>query len=89
MSDYILMKPLDKCVVIIVNILTSAETYIEIPMINSMLAPSMICVNIDNIIDFPPNTKLVLVLRYTLSPLLSDLCYALPWSITIVMSRMS
>ena len=46
--------------------------------------PSMICVIIDNIIDFPPNTKLVLVLRCTLSSLLSDLCYALPWSITIV-----
>ena len=82
--DYIFVKPLDKGVVTIVNILTSSEANIEFLMRNSMLAPLMNCVNIDNIIDLPPNTKLVLVLRYTLSSLLSDVCYTLPWSITIV-----
>ena len=33
--------------------------------------------------------KLVRVLCYTLSSMLSSLCYVLPWSITIFMSRMS
>ena len=51
--DYIFKKPLDKCAVIIISILTSSETYIEFLMRNSMLAPSMVCVIIENIIAFP------------------------------------
>ena len=44
--------------------------------------PSMICVIIDNIFAFPQH-KLVRVLCYTLSSLLSSNCSSLPWSITI------
>ena len=58
--DYIFLKPLDKCAVIIISILTSSETYIEFLMRNSMLAPSMNWVNIDNIIAFPPTQNLFL-----------------------------
>ena len=75
--DYIFLKPLDKCVVIIVSILTSSETYIEFLMRNSMLAPSMVCVIIDNIISFPP-THICSCYGAPCYP-----AYALPWS-TIV-----
>ena len=52
--DYIFMKSLDKCVVIIINILSSFRISIEFMMRNIILAPSMICVIIDNILASPP-----------------------------------
>ena len=37
--DYIFMKSLDKCVVIIINILSSSRISIEFMMRNTILAP--------------------------------------------------
>ena len=80
--DYIFMKPLDKCVVDIINILSSSKRSIEIMMRNTILALDDSCYQRQHYC-IPSNTKLVPVLCYTLSSLLSSICSSLPWSITI------
>ena len=75
-------KPLDKFVVIIVNNLTSSKLCVEIQDEKYHPCPSMNCVIIDNILASPQH-KLVHILCCILISLLSNLCYVLPWSITI------
>ena len=55
--DYTFMKSLGKCVVIIINLMSSSRISIGFMMRNTILA-SMICVIIDNILDFPLDTNL-------------------------------
>ena len=81
--DYIFMKSLDKCVVIIVNNLTSSKLCVEIQGEKYHSCPSMNYVIMDNILNFPPNTNLFIFCDVSWFPLLSNLCYVLPWSITI------
>ena len=80
-SNYIFMKSLDNCVVIIISILSSSrvsrihdEKYHPFPrwfvLSSTTLLPSV-------------QHKLVRVLCYTLSSLLSSICSSLSWSITI------
>ena len=84
--DYIFMNSLDKCVVIIIIIILSSSRisieFIEFMMRKTILALDDLCYHRQHSF-FPSNTKLVLVLCCTLSSLLSNLCYVLPWSITI------
>ena len=79
--NYIFMKSLDNCVVIIISILSSSrvsrihdEKYHPFPwwfvLSSTTLLPSI-------------QHKLVCVLCSTLSSLLSSICFYLPWSITI------
>ena len=79
-SNYIFMKALDNCVVIIISILSSSrvsrirdEKYHPFPwwfvLSSTTLLPSV-------------QHKLVRVLCYTLSSLLSSICSSLPWNIT-------
>ena len=80
--DYIFMNSRDKCVVNIINILSSSKRSIEIMMRNTILALDDWCYQRQHYC-IPSNTKLVPVLCCTLSSLLSNLCYILPRSITI------
>ena len=67
---------------IIVNNLTSSKLCVEIQDEKYHPCPSMNCVIIDNILASPQH-KLVHILCCILISLLSNLCYVLPWSITI------
>ena len=67
---------------IIVNNLTSSKLCVEIQDEKYHPCPSMDCVIIDNILASPQH-KLVHILCCILISLLSNLCYVLPWSITI------
>ena len=67
---------------IIVNSLTSSKLCVEIQDEKYHPCPSMNCVIIDNILASPQH-KLVHILCCILISLLSNLCYVLPWSITI------
>ena len=55
--DYIFKKPLDKCFVIIVNILTSSEISIEFMKRNTILALDDLCYH-RPLYGLPSNTKL-------------------------------
>ena len=82
-TDYIFKKPLDKCVVIIVNILTSSEISIEFMMRNSMLAPQWSVLSSTR--SMPSfQTQTWSCFEWTLSSWLSSLSYVLPWSNTIL-----
>ena len=66
-TDYIFMKPLDKRVVIIINILSVSRISIEFMMGDIILAPHDDCVNIDNILAFPQHktgSRFVLYLEF-------------------------
>ena len=67
---------------IIVNNLTSSKLCVEIQDEKYHPCPSMNCVIIDNILASPQH-KLVHIVCCILISLLSNLCYVLPWSITI------
>ena len=75
-------KPLDKFVVIIVNILSSSKIYIEFLMGNTILAPRWFMLSSTTLLHSVQH-KLVRVLCYTLRSLLSSICSHLPWSIAI------
>ena len=81
--NYIFLKTFDKFVVIIVNNLTSSKLCVEIQDEKYHPCPLMNCVIIDNILASPQH-KLVHILCCILISLLSNLCYVLPWSITII-----
>ena len=57
MIDYILMKPLDKCVVIIINILTPSSISIEFIMRSTILALDDLCYH-RPLYCLPSNTNL-------------------------------
>ena len=76
--DYIFMKSLDKCVVIIINILMLLQDINRIHDEKYHPCPSMI--GLDNILASPQH-KLVHVLSCILNSLLSSLYCVLPWSI--------
>ena len=78
--DYIL-KSLDKCVMFIINILSSSKVAIGFLMRNAILALDDLCCR-RPLIAFLQH-KPVRVLYYTLSSLLSSICSSWPWSITI------
>ena len=80
--DYIVMKSLDKCVVIIINILGSSKISIEFLMRNTILWPRWFVFSSTTLLPSHQH-KLVRVWCYTLSSLLSSNCSSLPWSITI------
>ena len=80
--DYIFMKSLDKCVVIIIRILSSSKISIEITRRNTILSLDDLCY-LSTILLPSAQHKHVRVLCYTLSSLLSSIWSSLPWSITI------
>ena len=82
MSDYIFMKPLDKCVMIIINIPRSSRISIEFMMRNTILAPQWFVLSSATFL-LSLQHKLVHVLCCTLISLLSSLGYDLPCSITV------
>ena len=75
--DYMFMKPLDKCVVIIITILTSSRISIECMMRNTIILPwYFVFSSTTSLPSF--RCKYIHVLCCTLSYLLSHLCYDLP-----------
>ena len=80
--DYIFMKLLDKCVVIIMNVLSSSRISIELIMTNIFLAPRWFVLSSTTLLPSLWH-KLIHVLCCTLSSLLFSFCCFLPWSITI------
>jgi len=80
--NYIFLKTSRQFVVIIVNSLCSSKLCVEIQDEKYHPCTSMNCVIIDNILASPQH-KLVHILCCILISLLSNLCYVLPWSITI------
>ena len=79
--DYMFMKSLDKCVVIIINLMSSSRISTGVMMRNTVLA-------LDDLRYHRPllpshQHKLVRVWCYTLSSLLSSNCSSLPWNINI------
>ena len=85
--DYIFMKSIDKCVVIIINLMSSSRISIEFMMRNTILAP-MICVIFDHFIAFC-STQTCLCFVLYLDFLATQHCSSLPWILPPFMSRMS
>ena len=81
--DYIFMKSLDKCFVIIINILSSSRISIEFMMRNTILALDELYYHRPILLPSHQH-KLVHVWCYTLSSLLSSNYSSLPWSINIL-----
>ena len=75
-TDYIF-----KCVVVIINILSSSKIYIEFLMRNTILAPQWFVLSPTTLLPSVQH-KLIRVLCYTLRSLLSSICSSLPWNIT-------
>ena len=82
-TSYIFSKPLDKCVMIIINILGSSKISIEFLMRNIILCPRWFGLIIHNIIAFPPTQKLFLFCVVPWVPCYPTYVMILPRSITI------
>ena len=54
LNDYVFMKFLDKCVVIIISILSSCRVSIECMLTNTILAPRWFVLSLTNIVAFTP-----------------------------------
>ena len=72
------MESLNKCIMIIINILSSSKIYIEFLMRNSILAPQWFVLTLTTLLPSVQH-KLIRVLCYTLRSLLSDICSSFPW----------
>ena len=81
--DYFFMKTVDKCVVILINLMSSSRISIEFMMRNTILVPRWFELSSATFLPPPPQHKLVHNLCCTLVSLLSSNCSSLPWSITI------
>ena len=84
--DYIFVKSLDKCVVIIISIPSSSKISIEFLMRNTTLCSRWFVLSSTTLLPFVQQ-KLVRALWYTLRSLLSSNCSSLPWRITIFYVR--
>ena len=78
MSDYNFMKPLDKCAMIIINILSSSKISIKFMMGNTILSPQWLCYHRKHSCLPPTQTCSCYGCN-----LLSSLYDVLPWSIII------
>ena len=80
--DYLFINSRYKCVVNIINILSSSKISIDFLMRNTTLCPRWFVLSSATLLPFVQH-KLVRVLCYIRRSLLSSNCSSLPWSITI------
>ena len=80
--DYFFMKSVDKCVVILINLMSSSRISIEFMMRNNILALDELYYHRPPYF-LPSNTNLFMFCVIPLSSLLSSICSSLSWSITI------